>query len=327
MPGKIIQSLKKAGVKNPVFMLDEIDKMSTDFRGDPSSALLEVLDPEQNNTFADHFLDVDYDLSQVLFVATANDLHAIPRPLHDRLEVIRIAGYSEEEKLHIARRYLVKKQVEVHGLKLAQVQFSDQALLEIIRRYTREAGVRELDRNIAAVLRKLAKRVLLEGKDKTFKVGRSQIQKFLGVPLFQYGMREQEDQLGVATGLAWTETGGELLSIEVTSLPGQGKLTITGHLGDVMQESAQAALSYVRSRWQELGLEHDFYSKRDLHIHVPEGAVPKDGPSAGITMATALASALTGKPIRRDLAMTGEVTLRGAGSRYWRAQGEASGRP
>jgi len=311
MPGKIIQNLKKAGVKNPVFMLDEIDKMSTDFRGDPSSALLEVLDPEQNNSFADHFLDVDYDLSQVLFVATANDLHAIPRPLHDRLEVIRIAGYSEEEKLHIARRYLVKKQIEVHGLKLAQVQFSDQALLEIIRRYTREAGVRGLDRSIAAVLRKLAKRALLEGKDKTFKVGRSQIQKFLGVPLFQYGMREQEDQLGVSTGLAWTETGGELLSIEVTSLPGQGKLTITGHLGDVMQESAQAALSYVRSRWQELGLEHDFYSKRDLHIHVPEGAVPKDGPSAGITMATALASALTGKPIRKDLAMTGEVTLRG----------------
>ncbi len=311
MPGKIIQGLRKAGVKNPVFMLDEIDKMSTDFRGDPSSALLEVLDPEQNNSFVDHFLDVDYDLSQVLFVATANNLHAIPRPLHDRLEIIHIEGYSEEEKLHIARRYLLKKQVKAHGLNDDAVRFSDRALYEIIRRYTRESGVRGLDRSIAAVMRKLAKRALLEGRDKMLQVGEAQIRKYLGVPKYQYGMREKEDQVGVATGLAWTETGGELLSIEVTILPGKGKLTITGQLGDVMQESAQAAMSYVRSRWREFGLEEDFYSKLDVHLHVPEGAVPKDGPSAGITIATALASALTGRKVAKDLAMTGEVTLRG----------------
>ena len=311
MPGKIIQGLRKAGVKNPVFMLDEIDKMSTDFRGDPSSALLEVLDPEQNHSFVDHFLDVDYDLSQVLFVATANNLHAIPRPLHDRLEVIRIEGYSEEEKLNIARRYLLKKQSLAHGLEEEQIRFSNGALYEIIRHYTRESGVRNLDRNIASVMRKLAKKALLEGTDKTFRVNEGQIQKYLGVPQFQYGMREKENQVGVATGLAWTETGGELLSIEVSTLPGQGKLTITGQLGDVMQESAHAAMSYIRSRWQSLELAEDFYSKLDIHIHVPEGAVPKDGPSAGITIATALASALTGRPVRKDLAMTGEVTLRG----------------
>ncbi len=311
MPGKIIQSLRKSGVKNPVFMLDEIDKMSTDFRGDPSSALLEVLDPEQNHNFGDHFLDVDYDLSEVLFVATANDLHAIPRPLHDRLEVISIAGYSEEEKLNIARKYLLNKQAENHGLDLDNIRFSDRALYEVIRRYTREAGVRSLDRNIAAIMRKLAKRALSEGTNKVFSVGEFQVAKYLGVPQFQYGMREQTDQVGVATGLAWTQTGGELLSIEVTCLPGKGKLTVTGHLGDVMKESAQAALSYVRSRWQELGLNKDFYSEIDLHIHVPEGAVPKDGPSAGITMATAITSALTGRAVRKDLAMTGEVTLRG----------------
>ncbi|MCD6582766.1 MAG: endopeptidase La [Desulfuromusa sp.] len=311
MPGKIIQGLRKSKVKNPVFMLDEIDKMSTDFRGDPSSALLEVLDPEQNNSFADHFLDVDYDLSPVLFIATANSLQAIPRPLHDRLEVIRIEGYSEEEKLHIARRYLLEKQIIAHGLSEKQVRFSDRAIYEIIRRYTRESGVRSLDRNIAAVMRKLARKVLLEGGDKNFKVGEKQVQKFLGVQQYQYGVREEKDQVGLATGLAWTETGGELLTIEVTILPGQGKLLITGQLGEVMQESAQAAMSYIRSRWQELQLEKDFYSKLDIHVHVPEGAVPKDGPSAGITIATALASALTGRPIRKDLAMTGEVTLRG----------------
>ncbi len=311
MPGKIIQGLRKSGVKNPVFMLDEIDKMSTDFRGDPSSALLEVLDPEQNNSFADHFLDVDYDLSQVLFIATANNLQAIPRPLHDRLEIIRIEGYSEEEKLHIARRYLLDKLLVSHGLKGEKVAFSDRAIYEIIRRYTRESGVRSLDRGIAAVMRKLAKRTLLEGKNKSFKIGEKQIQKYLGVQQYQYGVREEEDQIGMATGLAWTETGGELLTVEVTTLPGQGKLIITGQLGDVMQESAQAALSYIRSRWQKLELEKDFYSKLDIHVHVPEGAVPKDGPSAGITIATTLASALTGCPIRKDLAMTGEVTLRG----------------
>ncbi|HEY5672268.1 MAG TPA: endopeptidase La [Malonomonas sp.] len=311
MPGKIIQGLRKSGVRNPVFMLDEIDKMSTDFRGDPSSALLEVLDPEQNNSFADHFLDVDYDLSQVLFVATANNLHAIPRPLHDRLEVIRIEGYSEEEKLHIAKRYLLEKQAKAHGLADEKVNFSDSALYEIIRRYTREAGVRSLDRSIASVYRKLAKRFLQEGSKKSFQVGEKQIAKYLGVPTYEHGVCEEEDQVGVATGLAWTETGGELLMIEVTTLPGKGHLAVTGKLGDVMQESAHAAMTYIRSRWQQLGLAEDFYSSLDIHVHVPEGAVPKDGPSAGITMATAIASALTGRAVRKDLAMTGEVTLRG----------------
>ena len=311
MPGKIIQSLRKAGVKNPVFMLDEIDKMSTDFRGDPSSALLEVLDPEQNNTFVDHFLDVDYDLSQVLFIATANTLQTIPRPLHDRLEVIRIEGYSEEEKLHIARRYLLGKQIAAHGLTEKEIRFSDRAIYEIIRSYTRESGVRGLDRNIAAVMRKLARMSLDDDSVTRFNVGERQIHKFLGVQQYQHGLCEEQDQVGLATGLAWTETGGELLTIEVTTLPGQGKLMITGQLGDVMQESARAALSYVRSRWQELQLDNDFYSKLDIHVHVPEGAVPKDGPSAGITIATALVSALTGRPVKKGLAMTGEVTLRG----------------
>ena len=310
MPGKIIQGIRKCGVENPVFMLDEIDKMSTDFR-DPSSALLEVLDPEQNNSFADHFLDVDYDLSQVLFIATANNLQAIPLPLHDRLEIIRIDGYSEEEKLHIARRYLLEKQINAHGLNTSQVSFSERAIYEIIRRYTRESGVRSLDRNIAAVMRKLARQILLGKGKKNFRISDKQVQRFLGVAQYRYGVCEEENQIGLATGLAWTETGGELLSIEVTTLPGQGKLIITGQLGDVMQESAQAALSYVRSRWQKLNLEQDFYAKLDIHVHVPEGAVPKDGPSAGITIATALASALTGRSIRKDLAMTGEVTLRG----------------
>jgi len=311
MPGKIIQGLRKAGVKNPVFMLDELDKMSTDFRGDPSSALLEVLDPEQNNSFADHFLDVDYDLSQVLFIATANSLQAIPRPLHDRLEVIQVEGYSEEEKLHIARRYLLSKQIKAHGLTDKEIRFSDRAIYEIIRNYTRESGVRSLDRNIAAVMRKLARMSLTGDSATNFRVGERQVRKFLGVQQYQHGLREEQDQVGIATGLAWTETGGELLTIEVTTLPGQGKLMITGQLGDVMQESAQAALSYIRSRWQELKLDKDFYSKLDIHVHVPEGAVPKDGPSAGITIATALASALTGRSVRKDLAMTGEVTLRG----------------
>jgi ATP-dependent Lon protease len=310
MPGKIIQGLRKVGVRNPVFMLDEIDKMSTDFRGDPSSALLEVLDPEQNHTFGDHFLDVDYDLSQVLFIATANNLHAIPRALHDRLEVIRIEGYTEEEKLNIAKRYLLQKQIGAHGLDPCQLTFSDSALLEIIRRYTRESGVRALDRSLASVCRKLARRVM-EEKKKAFSIGIKQITRYLGVPTFDFGMQEQSDTIGVATGLAWTEVGGELLSIEVGLLPGSGKLTITGKLGEVMQESAQAAFSFVRSRWKTLDLAEDFYTRLDVHIHVPEGAVPKDGPSAGITMATALASALTGRPVRHEVAMTGEVTLRG----------------
>ncbi|SDL95186.1 ATP-dependent proteinase. Serine peptidase. MEROPS family S16 [Geoalkalibacter ferrihydriticus] len=312
MPGKIIQSLRKSGSRNPVFLLDEIDKMSTDFRGDPSSALLEVLDPEQNNTFSDHFLDVDYDLSSVLFVATANNLFAIPRPLQDRMEIIRIEGYTEEEKLNIAVKYLIPKQVEAHGLVAQRVRFSEGALLEIVRRYTREAGVRGLEREIAAICRKIAREtVKSRDKRKTFSVSQQRLKHYLGPQRFAYGRREQESRVGLATGLAWTEVGGELLTIETTVLPGQGKLTVTGKLGEVMRESAQAALSYVRSRWDELELERNFYHKLDLHIHVPEGAIPKDGPSAGITMATALASALTGRPIDRSLAMTGEITLRG----------------
>lgn len=312
MPGKVIQGLRKVGMRNPVFLLDEVDKMSTDFRGDPSSALLEVLDPEQNNTFADHFLDVDYDLSSVMFIATANTLHAIPGPLRDRMEVIHVEGYTEEEKVNIAERYLLPKQLETHGLKAEQVKFSEAALLEIVRRYTREAGVRNLEREIANVFRKIARRVVKAGQaGKRFQVGEPQIKKYLGVPRYSYGVREEEHGVGLANGLAWTEVGGELLTIEVTVLPGQGKLTVTGKLGDVMKESAQAALSYVRSRWRALGLEENFYSSIDIHIHVPEGAIPKDGPSAGITMAAALASALTGLPVDQDLAMTGEITLRG----------------
>ncbi|PLY02571.1 MAG: endopeptidase La [Desulfuromonas sp.] len=314
MPGKVIQGMRKAGVRNPVFLLDEVDKMSTDFRGDPSSALLEVLDPEQNTTFSDHFLDVDYDLSQVLFIATANTLPSIPPPLRDRMEIIRIEGYTEEEKLNIARRYLLIKQLEAHGLKQEQVSFSDEALYEIIRRYTREAGVRNLEREIASVCRKIARdlvRTIKQEPDKRYDVDAPQIKDYLGVPRFEYGVKDDESRIGMATGLAWTEVGGEVLNIETVILPGNGKLTVTGKLGDVMKESSHAALSYVRSRWRELGLEKDFYQKIDLHIHVPEGAIPKDGPSAGITMASALASALTGKPIDRDLAMTGEITLRG----------------
>jgi ATP-dependent Lon protease len=312
MPGKIIQGLRKVGVKNPVFLLDEIDKMSTDFRGDPSSALLEVLDPEQNNAFGDHFLDVDYDLSSVLFIATANSLHSIPRPLQDRMEIIRIEGYTEEEKLAIAQRYLLPKQLETHGLLPEQVHFTEPTFYEIIRRYTRESGVRNLEREIANICRKIA-RELVKSKDKKkkFTVGVAQVKRYLGVPRYTYGVKEDENRVGMVTGLAWTEVGGELLTIETAILPGQGKLTVTGQLGEVMRESSQAALSYVRSRWRELALEKDFYHKLDIHIHVPEGAIPKDGPSAGITMATALASALTGREVDRDLAMTGEITLRG----------------
>ena len=312
MPGKVIQGLRKVGVRNPIFLLDEVDKMSTDFRGDPSSALLEVLDPEQNNTFGDHFLDVDYDLSSVMFIATANTLQSIPGPLRDRMEVIRIEGYTEEEKVHIAERYLLPKQLETHGLKKGQVKFSEAALLEIVRRYTREAGVRSLEREIANVFRKIAREVVKADQlGKRFLVGAPQIKKYLGVPRYSFGVREDEHRIGLVNGLAWTEVGGELLNVEVTILPGKGNLTVTGKLGEVMRESAQAALSYVRSRWIELGLEKDFYSRVDIHIHVPEGAIPKDGPSAGITMATAIASALTGLAVDQDLAMTGEITLRG----------------
>ncbi len=312
MPGKIILNLRKAGVRNPVFLLDEVDKMSTDFRGDPSSALLEVLDPEQNSTFVDHFLDIEYDLSNVLFIATANTLYSIPRPLQDRMEIIRIEGYTEEEKLNIAKRYLIPKQLEAHGLPAEQVHVSESAIYEVIRRYTREAGVRNLEREMANIMRKVAREMVKsQEKGRRFSINAQQVKKFLGVPRYSYGIKEEENRIGLVTGLAWTEVGGELLTIETTILPGQGKLTVTGKLGDVMRESAQAALSYIRSRWSELGLDKDFYHKLDIHIHVPEGAIPKDGPSAGITMATALASALTARPVDRNLAMTGEITLRG----------------
>ncbi|RMD81658.1 MAG: endopeptidase La [Candidatus Dadabacteria bacterium] len=311
MPGKIIQSLKKAGKGNPVFLLDEIDKMSTDFRGDPASAMLEVLDPEQNVSFNDHYLDCDYDLSKVMFVTTANVLDRIPRPLQDRMEIIRIAGYTEIEKLNIAKHFLIPKQREANGLKEDQISFSDNALLTIIRRYTKEAGVRNLEREIAAICRKVAVEVVSNEERSSVHISSRMLEKYLGPPKYRHGRAEAEAMVGVTTGLAWTEQGGELLNTEATVLPGKGKLTITGQLGDVMQESAQAAMSYVRSRAQELGLPIDFYQKIDVHIHVPEGAIPKDGPSAGVTMATSLVSALTRLPVRPDVAMTGEITLRG----------------
>jgi ATP-dependent Lon protease len=312
LPGKIVQSLKKAGTGNPVFLLDEVDKMSTDFRGDPSAALLEVLDPEQNHSFVDHYLDLDYDLSRVMFICTANTMGGIPLPLQDRMEVIRIAGYTDLEKLSIAERYLVPKQKELNGLANVPVAFKRGALRLLVRRYTKESGVRSLEREIASVCRKIAKEVLKGGTDgKTWSVTEKQVQKYLGPPKFRYGTAEQQDQVGLATGLAWTELGGELLTVEATVMPGKGKLTITGKLGDVMQESAQAAMSYVRSRAEGLGLDKRFLEQLDIHVHVPEGAIPKDGPSAGITIATALVSALCRIPIRKDVAMTGEITLRG----------------
>jgi ATP-dependent Lon protease len=311
LPGKIIQSMKKAGKGNPVFLLDEIDKMSADFRGDPASAMLEVLDPEQNGSFNDHYLDVDYDLSKVMFVTTANSLDAIPRPLQDRMEIIRIAGYTELEKRNIASRFLIRKQRKANGLTEEQVEFPDAALMHLVRHYTKEAGVRNLEREIASICRKVAVKIVDEKDPKPVRVTPRKIEKFLGPKRFSYGRAEAEPLVGVTTGLAWTENGGELLNTEVTVLPGKGKLTITGQLGDVMQESAQAAMSYVRSRAYELGLANDFYQKVDVHIHVPEGAIPKDGPSAGITLATSLVSALTGLPVDPDVAMTGEITLRG----------------
>jgi ATP-dependent Lon protease len=311
LPGKIIQSMKKAGSSNPVFLMDEIDKMSTDFRGDPSSALLEVLDPEQNTSFNDHYLDLDYDLSKVMFITTANTLDRIPRPLQDRMEIIRIAGYTELEKLSIAKKYLLDKQKEANGLTAENLVFTDNAILGVVRHYTKEAGVRSLEREIAAICRKVAVEVVRRDRNAHIQIGSKSLHKYLGPVKFRYGKAETEVKIGVTTGLAWTELGGELLATEVTIMPGKGQLIITGKLGDVMQESAQAAMSYVRSRATELGLEKDFYQKLDVHIHVPEGAIPKDGPSAGITMATSLVSALMKIPVHNDLAMTGEITLRG----------------
>ncbi|MDR3631035.1 MAG: endopeptidase La [Desulfocapsaceae bacterium] len=312
MPGKIIQAMQKANVSNPVFCLDEVDKMSMDFRGDPSSALLEVLDPEQNIAFNDHYLDIDYDLSEVFFITTANNLHGIPVPLQDRMEIIQINGYTEEEKQKIAEGYLVPKQLEANGFKAGDICLTEGAILEIIRRYTREAGVRSLERNIASICRKVARdRLKKEQREKKYRISAQSMVKYLGTPKYRFGLAEENDAVGLTTGLAWTEVGGELLQIEATLMPGGGKLIITGKLGDVMQESAQAALSYVRSRAAVLGLEADFYQKLDIHIHVPEGAIPKDGPSAGITIATTLVSALLKAPVRHKLAMTGEITLRG----------------
>jgi len=311
LPGKIVQSMKKAGSSNPVFLMDEIDKMSTDFRGDPSSALLEVLDPEQNTSFNDHYLDLDYDLSKVMFITTANTLDRIPRPLQDRMEIIRIAGYTELEKLSIAKKYLLDKQKEANGLTADNLVFTDNAILGVVRHYTKEAGVRSLEREIAAICRKVAVEVVRRDRNAHIQVGSKSLHKYLGPVKFRYGKAETEVKIGVTTGLAWTELGGELLATEVTIMPGKGQLIITGKLGDVMQESAQAAMSYVRSRATELGLAKDFYQKLDVHIHVPEGAIPKDGPSAGITMATSLVSALMKLPVHNDLAMTGEITLRG----------------
>lgn len=311
LPGQIIQSMKKAGTKNPVIMLDEIDKMASDFRGDPASAMLEVLDPEQNSTFQDHYLDVEYDLSQVLFVATANVLHTIPGPLQDRMEILRLSGYTEIEKLEIAKQYLLKKQLEGTGLTEKQIVFHDDALKEIIRSYTREAGVRSLEREIGNVCRKVARRVVKNGPKHKEEITAANIADFLGVARFRDSQVQEKSEVGLVTGLAWTEVGGSILQTEVQVLDGKGKLTTTGQLGDVMQESAQAALSYVRSRAHHLGLGKDFYRNIDIHVHVPEGAIPKDGPSAGITLATALSSALTKIPVRREVAMTGEVTLRG----------------
>jgi ATP-dependent Lon protease len=310
-PGQIVQMMKKAGTQNPVFLLDEVDKMSMDFRGDPSAALLEVLDPEQNNAFLDHYLDVEYDLSNVMFICTANVLHTIPQALRDRMEVLQLAGYTEQEKVEIAKRFLAPKAVEGTGLTKDNIVIPDEAIQTIIQRYTREAGVRNLEREISSICRKVARKVVSEGATFKEEIDAEKVTAYLGVPRFRPSLAEESNEVGIATGLAWTEVGGELLVSEATLMPGKGKLTLTGKLGDVMQESAQAALSYVRSKAPEMSLAEDFHSKIDIHVHVPEGAIPKDGPSAGITMATALVSALTKIPARRDVAMTGEITLRG----------------
>jgi ATP-dependent Lon protease len=314
MPGRIVQNLNKAGTKNPLFMLDEIDKMSMDFRGDPSSALLEVLDPEQNNSFNDHYLEVDLDLSEVMFVATSNSLN-IPGPLLDRMEVIRIPGYTEDEKINIAMRYLVPKQMKANGLKASELKIVESAIQDIVRYYTRESGVRNLEREIAKICRKVVKEIAMAGPKakagKALSVSAKNLDKYLGVQRFDFGRAETENEIGLVTGLAWTEVGGELLQVESTLVPGKGQLILTGQLGDVMKESASAALSVVRARTERLGIDLDFLAKQDVHLHVPEGATPKDGPSAGIAMATALVSTLTKIPVRAEVAMTGEITLRG----------------
>ena len=310
MPGKILQSLTKVGVKNPLFLLDEVDKMGQDFRGDPSSALLEVLDPEQNHTFQDHYIEVEYDLSDVMFVATANSLN-LPAPLLDRMEVIRLSGYTEDEKVNIAVRYLAPKQLKVNGIKESELAIAESAIRDIVRYYTREAGVRSLERELSKICRKAVKALLLKKQTSKISVTSRNLEKYLGVRRFSFGIAEMNNQVGQVTGLAWTEVGGELLTIEAVALPGRGKMTTTGKLGEVMQESIQAALSVVRSRARKLGIQDDFYQKRDIHIHLPEGATPKDGPSAGIAICTSMVSILTGIPVRADVAMTGEITLRG----------------
>ncbi|HET7680932.1 MAG TPA: endopeptidase La, partial [Xanthobacteraceae bacterium] len=309
MPGKIIQSMRKAKSSNPLFLLDEVDKMGADFRGDPSSALLEVLDPEQNHTFNDHYLEVDYDLSNVMFITTANTLN-IPPPLMDRMEIIRIAGYTEDEKVEISRKHLIPHAVAKHGLDAKEWSIEDEALLLLIRRYTREAGVRNLERELSTLIRKAVKELTIS-KKKSVKVTDKNLSDYLGVPKFRYGEVEENDQIGVVTGLAWTEVGGELLTVEAAMMPGKGKMTVTGNLRDVMKESISAAASYVRSRAVDFGIEPPLFDKRDIHVHVPEGATPKDGPSAGVAMVTAIVSVMTGIPVGRDVAMTGEITLRG----------------
>ena len=310
MPGRVIQGMKKAGSINPVFLLDEIDKMANDFRGDPSAALLEVLDPEQNSTFSDHYIEEAYDLSKVMFITTANNIGTIPGPLLDRMEIISIAGYTEVEKIQIAKNYLLPKQMKEHGLTKGMLQVKDIALEKVVRYYTREAGVRGLERQLATLCRKTAKKIVTNEKKKVILTDKT-VEDMLGKPRFRYGMAEVEDQVGTATGLAYTSAGGDTLAIEVSVVPGKGKLNLTGKLGDVMKESAQAAFSYIRSRSKEFNINPNFHEENDIHIHVPEGATPKDGPSAGITMATALVSALTGRPIKKEVGMTGEMTLRG----------------
>jgi len=310
-PGQIIQMMKKAGTMNPVFLLDEVDKMSMDFRGDPSAALLEVLDPEQNSAFLDHYLDVEYDLSNVMFICTANVLHTIPQALRDRMEVLQLAGYTEQEKVEIARKFLAPKAIEGAGLTSQNISFLDEAFQAIIQRYTREAGVRNLEREISSICRKIARKVVVQGKSFNEEISATKVTEYLGVPRFRPTLAEESNEIGVATGLAWTEVGGEILVIEATLMPGKGRLTLTGKLGDVMQESAQAAMSYVRSKANDYHIPKNFTRTTDVHVHIPEGAIPKDGPSAGITLATALVSALSQVPVRKDVAMTGEITLRG----------------